>query len=77
MDKKQELYDSLKSAEVMELISKKINAIKEMDKQAKQLSELRSDKASERAKMSKALDKMHDLLHTIEVIDKLLKEKEF
>lgn len=77
MDKKQELYESMKNLEVMDLIAKKTASIKDLDKQAKQLSELRADKGAERAKMSKALDKMQDQLTLIETIDRLLKEKDF
>ncbi len=77
IDKKQEIYESLKALEVMELITKKTNAIKELDKQIKALTELRSDQATARLKMSKALEKIQDQLTTIEVIDKLLKEKDF
>lgn len=77
MDKKQELYDQMKNLEVMDLIAKKTNAIKDLDKQTKALAELRSDKGSERAKMGKSLDKMQDQLTLIETIDKLLKEKDF
>lgn len=77
MDKKQELMDSMKDLEVMDLISKKTSAIKDLDKQVKQLADLRSDKKAERAKMAKALDKMQDQLVLIEAIDKLLQEKDF
>lgn len=77
MDRKQELYESMKTLEVMDLIGKKTATIKDLDKQTKSLTELRSDKSSERSKMGKVLDKMQDQLLQIETIDKLLKEKDF
>lgn len=77
MDKKQELYESMKNLEVMDLITKKTTAIKDLDKQTKALADLRADKGAERSKMGKALDKMIDQLSLIETIDKLLKEKDF
>lgn len=77
MEKREELLNSMKDLEVMDLIAKKTSAIKDMDKQVKQLTELRSDKKSERAKMGKSLDKMQDQLVLIEVIDKLLQDKDF
>lgn len=77
MDKKEELMEAMKDLEVMDLIGKKTSAIKDLDKIIKQLSELRSDKRSERAKMAKNLEKMQDQLVLIEAVDKLLAAKDF
>lgn len=77
MDKKEELMTSMKDLEVMDLIAKKTSAIKDLDKQIKQLGELQSSKRSERSKIGKSLDKMQDQLVLIEVIDKLLQDKDF
>jgi hypothetical protein len=77
MDKREELMTTMKDLEVMDLIAKKTSAIKDLDKQVKQLTELQSSKRSERSKMGKSLDKMQDQLVLIEVIDKLLQDKDF
>lgn len=77
MDKSQELYESLKKLEPMELITKKTVAIKELDKLVKMVSEAKIDKGAERLKLEKVVEKLSDQLLHIKVVDKLLKEKDF
>ncbi len=61
----------------MELVGKKAQAIKDLDKSLKHMGAIEVAKAGERAKLGKIMEKVSDMLGAISVIDRLLKEKDF
>lgn len=77
LDLEKSKYESLKDLAPMDLIARKQTMLKELKKAREALLAFDTDKASERQKMAKALEKLEDQLTSLVVIDKLLKEKDF
>lgn len=72
-----QIYNSLKELDALELVAKKGPAIKELDKVLKQLGAVDVTKGAERAKLGKTLEKINDSILLVQTIDRLLKEKDF
>ena len=80
-DKSGELYNSIKELEIEALFKKKTEAVKDLEKKVKQISNSDVSKSSERAKLGKLLDRQVDSIKEallyIAVIDRAMKEKDF
>jgi hypothetical protein len=73
-----QIYESLKDLDGLKLSQKKGLIVKDLQKVQKQLSEVDLTKGKEREKFVKIFNgKATDLLLSIEVVEKLLKEKDF
>lgn len=73
----EQLYESMKNLEALDLATKKGPAIKELEKLIKQIGSIDVSKGSERLKITKLFDKINDTLLSISTIDRLLKEKDY
>ena len=73
----EQLYNSLKELEALELVAKKTPAIKDLEKVLKQMALVDVTKGTERAKLSKTLERVNDAILLVSTIDRLLKEKDF
>jgi hypothetical protein len=73
----EQLCNSLKELDALELVSKKSPAIKELEKVLKQMASVDVTKGTERAKLGKTLEKVNDAILLVSTIDRLLKEKDF
>jgi hypothetical protein len=73
-----QIYESLKDLDGLKLSQKKGLIVQDLQKVQKQLSEVDLTKGKEREKFVKIFNgKATDLLLSIEVVEKLLKEKDF
>jgi hypothetical protein len=75
--KSEKIYDSMKDLDVIEVVSKKSSIIKDVEKNLKLMALLDVTKGAERSKLGKMMDKTQDLLLSISIADKVLKEKDF
>jgi hypothetical protein len=75
MDEKK--LEELRALDPMELMKKKASAVQELDKQWKSMLSVDVAKASERAKLDKVMQKIQDQLKNVQLVELVLKEKDF
>jgi hypothetical protein len=76
-DRAKQVYDSLKDQDGLKLSQKKGSLVQDLSKVLKQIGEIDVTKGKEREKLFKLFDKVNDIILSISVVERLLKEKDF